>query len=505
MHKYIRFNIENLEPLRIADIYFSQSTQIDSLRYIPGSTIRGAVINKLSKKLNNFEQYKKVILENIRFLNAYPMINNIDLFPSAKGFYEDKNADGNIVSIFKNDDISGKKRAKLGEFCFIENNCIKYMSSELGETLNINTKSNDMFRMQYLKAGQIFSAYIALDSESISLEKDIIEILNSTEIRLGSDKSSGYGKCKIFNISIEDKPQFNKYSVTNDNINFVYMLLLSNMSMINEDGEICGIDEKLLSKKLGVNSLNIVSCSTSVVEVSGVNRTWGIRTPSTTMYQSGSVFKLKSKDNFNLENIKNIKEEGLGIKISEGCGRVVFIDNYEKICLKDPIKIVKNQKENYKIGELSSDEMYMLKTVAKALYLNRFEHKLTSFVTDEKNNFKYFKKSASDSQIGYMLTLCQNFSYTPDKVKGKFEDLFKHIESKKSIISEKHKGLIEFIRKYLDIDVTQTLELKSKLCGYNIEKDSDLCDANILTKDELVILKLKLIENVLKYYVRGKA
>jgi len=507
MLKYIRFNIENLEPLRIANIYSSQAMQVETLRYIPGSTIRGAVINKLSRKLINFEQMKHIILKNIRFLNAYPMVNSIDLFPSPKGFYEDKKANGKIVNVLKDSEISGKKRAKLGMFSYVDGNYIKYTTNKYGETLNINTQSNDMYRMQYLKTGQLFSGYIILDDESTILEEDIVDILTSSEIRLGSDKSSGYGKCKIFNISVEDKYQFNKYSIKSDNTNYIYMLLLSNMSMINENGEICGIDEKLLADKLGVSSINMSSCATSVIEVSGINRTWGIRTPSVTMYQAGSVFKLESKEKFNLLYIRKLEDEGLGIKLTEGCGRVLFIDNYEKIYLKEEIKIDEGIIKQINMNFLDTDEKRMLRIISKAIFLNRAEKEMEKYVINENNNLQHIKESASDSQIGLMLTLCQNYSYIPDRAINKFEELFTHIEKdKNTIVNNKYRELIGYIRKTLYMDITEVLELKSKLCGYNIKTDEDIIKVGFLSTEEIIQLKLRLIENVLKYYLnlRGR-
>ena len=49
MAEYIRYKIINTEPLRIADDSTSQSGQTTTLRYIPGTTVRGFVINQLAE------------------------------------------------------------------------------------------------------------------------------------------------------------------------------------------------------------------------------------------------------------------------------------------------------------------------------------------------------------------------------------------------------------------------------------------------------------------------
>ena len=43
MGKYIKYTIKTLEPVRIADDSLSHNGQAETLRYIPGSTIRGVV------------------------------------------------------------------------------------------------------------------------------------------------------------------------------------------------------------------------------------------------------------------------------------------------------------------------------------------------------------------------------------------------------------------------------------------------------------------------------
>ncbi len=74
MTSYIRYIIENIEPVRIADDSMSQSGQTSTLRHIPGSSIRGLIINKLAEKMTEaeFDNIKTSFLsDSVRFLNAY--------------------------------------------------------------------------------------------------------------------------------------------------------------------------------------------------------------------------------------------------------------------------------------------------------------------------------------------------------------------------------------------------------------------------------------------------
>ena len=90
--KYLKYILKNIEPLRIADDSISQSGQAVTLRYIPGTTMKGYVINSL---VNNnpavFEENKRELFsDKVCFLNAYPYEDEKELIPSPKGFYEDK-------------------------------------------------------------------------------------------------------------------------------------------------------------------------------------------------------------------------------------------------------------------------------------------------------------------------------------------------------------------------------------------------------------------------------
>ena len=69
---------------------FPGMTKTVTLRYIPGTALRGVVINTLAQD-KDFEVIKKSLFStNIRYLNAYLTDGDRELIPSPKGFYEDK-------------------------------------------------------------------------------------------------------------------------------------------------------------------------------------------------------------------------------------------------------------------------------------------------------------------------------------------------------------------------------------------------------------------------------
>ena len=104
MRRYLRYVLMNVEPIRIPDDSTSQSGQTMTLKFIPGTTIRGLVVNALSRGKEFDEIRQALFSSDVRYLNACVSVEGKELFPSPKGFYEDK---GILVSVANQDTIEG--------------------------------------------------------------------------------------------------------------------------------------------------------------------------------------------------------------------------------------------------------------------------------------------------------------------------------------------------------------------------------------------------------------
>ena len=201
MNNYWKIRLKNMDPLRIADDKSSQHGQTDTLRYIPGSALRGYVMSELAKQAE-FETWKPAFFNGqIRFMNAYLTVNGKELIPSLKGFFEDKTPcidKKEIQNVIEKDVEPGYKRASLGSYCYVEEDCICYTGLELSEDININmgrTSERNVFRSQYLRKGQNFTGYVSMtDDIDVELREAVLEVL-SKEIRVGNRRSGGYGTC----------------------------------------------------------------------------------------------------------------------------------------------------------------------------------------------------------------------------------------------------------------------------------------------------------------------
>lgn len=236
--KYLSYQLFLEEPLRVVELDASKEGEWDTLSYIPGSTIRGAILNKLFDTMQNPEKKRMLLSVKCMFLNAYPVWNKTVFYPSVKGFYEGKLADGTLQNVlWEEKPQEGFKRAGLGTFCHIEGDTVFYGNVEKKDVLGIHVEQKNIFRSLALEAHQRFQGYI-LVADDLD-ERKILSVLSQKIIRLGSGKTSGYGKCRIENIG-NSQPE--RLVLEQDELQEVVMILCSNTSMRNSEGEICGID-----------------------------------------------------------------------------------------------------------------------------------------------------------------------------------------------------------------------------------------------------------------------
>ncbi len=510
MSKYLKYIIRNDEPLRISDAGSEQNGQMTTISYIPGSAIRGLVVNSLLSE-DNFNDIKKTFLsERVCFLNAYPAADKgeTELLPSPKGFYEDKKlAEGekkiqNVVADGKFDE--GYKRAGLGQFCCMDGNVIDFYTvkkdSDLKIKINIeeNEKRN-VFRNGYINPGYYFSGSIRIDDESIIPElKKVFE----KELILGNARSAGYGKCSLISGLKEAKIPYDQYRVENDLTGCCYMLLLSDMAMRNcISGEYSGLDIKTLENRLGVQDLEIETCSTSVITVHGYNRKLGGLTPTVPMYEKGSVFKLKYNGTLTAEKMLEIMDRGLGVRKNEGFGRVLFINDYEKLDRKLKKEF---DDELPKEGAATEEDKAVLKNIAQSYYMSLFNKKLSEYLINNPLN----KDDISRSQLGTLNSIVSQYRYDFDEAKMAIEKYYSHASDKeknRKIFKEGHNSqtISAHVKEILDYDAKGI----ENLLGMNFkDKDSimGIDRSEVISEGKINRLKLVILKEEIRFENKNK-
>ncbi len=495
MSEYLKIVFQNQKPVRIANDSTSQSGQTVTLRYIPGTALRGVVINALAQEAD-FETVKKRLFSaKIRFLNAYLTDGERELIPSPKGFYEDKqNQEKKIDNVVVNGEFEeGKKRASLGRFCYMEHDCIHYYNVDSGSDLkiNINGEKQNVFRHEYICTGYVFTGYIAV--EDIFL-RDKIKNVFTEDFVVGNARSSGLGKCHVIHCEYTTKLPYEDYLIDRNLEKECYMMLLSNTVMRNENGELCGLDCDSLAEKLGITDLKIEFCATSTVDVKGYNRKWGTKIPSAVMYEQGSVFHLKYNGILTKEKMRILCDQGVGIRLNEGFGRVLFLKNYENI------KYKKEQKMERKIDveevKQYEEDKETLKAVAGCYYRKLLERKMNAYVVKTPLS----KGTISNNQLGILESFTIAYKYNPKEAKRFIDQYLEHALDKEMNHSvQKDRNSIQELRKCVQ-HIFNT-ELDTLLCVETKQKESvmGVPKAELLTEKENLRLKLALITKLIRY------
>ncbi|MCD8109616.1 MAG: RAMP superfamily CRISPR-associated protein [Clostridiales bacterium] len=511
MTQYIRIQFRNVEPLKIADDNSSQTGQVNVLTYVPGTSLRGAVISAFVRN-GEMEEYKTALLsDQTSFLNAYIMMDGREMIPSVKGFYEDKSDSGiqakDIENMLVNGQITpGNKRAALGQYCYPENGCIFYGSVEMGSDMKINRgrgkDKKNVFRSQYIVPGYRFSAYIAVrDSDELceKIQKVLERMKEEDSLILGGNRSFGYGKCRILSVERTGELPYNAYAVQKDVSDQVYMVLLSNTTMINEIGENAGVDEGILGRKLGIPGLAIQYCSTSVTEVRGYNRTWQAAIPSIKMYEPGSVFKMMfSGKSISREALETVMDEGIGVRTNEGYGRVLFFDHYEELSKKKSVEISHCDAPELQ-EDLDESEKATLLIAAKGYYLNLVRRAVNAYIADPKNSIRQF--GLNGTQLGTIESILYSNLYSGE---NGFEPLLEYFkiaiekDSKQRVQKQgkRRNDIANYIEEsIIGQSLPSLLDIPESVMGLRMDQ--------VLDPAEIVRVKQNLVIQQVKYANRG--
>ena len=388
---YLRYIIQNIQPMRIADASQMQSGQSGTLNYIPGSTIRGLVINHILQGRELKEKNDVLFSESIAFLNAYLTTSDKTLIPSPKGFYEDKRDSGSgtkeIQSVVINGDFTeGYKRARLGSCCHIDNGCIYYYDIQTGSNLRIaiNTDKRALFRSNYINPGYCFEGYIKLSGHEETDAKICDVLKTGEEVIIGNSRSSGTGRCRIIRSEVTEAIPYMDSAFDADGE--AYVMLLSDTVLRNQYGELSGFDlsdvsfREQLKHKLGVDKIKEVYASTSVRHVYGYNRTMGTRLPTVPAYEAGSIFHITFDGTISKETMQAICSNGIGIRKNEGFGRILFLKAYEEIKYKKFEVWEWDSKDHLEKADLTETQQKTLRAIARRYYDQKIETAMERYI-----------------------------------------------------------------------------------------------------------------------------
>lgn len=489
---YLKYQIKNISPIRIADDSIAQKGQTGTLHYIPGSAMRGFVFCRYDEK--TFSEKKKKLFEEVCFLNAYPCMGEKELIPSLKGFYEDKKeteAKKLLHTVLVDgQDIEGLKRARIGEFAEISDGTIRYYSVKTGSDLKIRMEEEQMFRLENMEQGHVFSGAIASEDRAILEE---IKAFLSGEILLGNGRSMGLGRCLVISAEITDIQPYQDYAVSGSLSSEGYLMLLSPTAMRGANGEYAGIDTEKLEEMLGVTNLKVLFCSTSTVSVQGYNRAWGGRIPSVVMYEKGSVFHLSFDGTISEEKMAAFLDHGIGVRTAEGFGRALFLRGFEAIRSKEAGGALCALKQEI-TGERTDKEV--LHIAARAYYRKMLRDAMDRYIVD--NPLKKGELNSSKLRNLEPILAMNRFQYKEAvRLLGEFFGHDEEKEKKQRVHKELRsmRTMKDHVFAVIDGDLEELLSVSTKTKDrvMTVEKNG------LLTESEIGELKIEFLLKEIRY------
>jgi CRISPR-associated protein Csx10 len=218
------YTLELLEPV-MANSLGGDANSAQSLKYVPGALIRGAIIDRYRNQRNAVidagdEEARRLFFDGrTRYLHAYPLLNRRRGLPAPLAWHQRKNPEsheaGNKRDICdlsinpgdrKKEYEKGNQMKGLEQerFCFLDGE--RALWTEVGERLNVHTQrdadvgratedAGAVFRYEALPAGLKLKGIVVAESEDDA--KLIKDLLDGQTIRLGKSRTAGYGAALV--------------------------------------------------------------------------------------------------------------------------------------------------------------------------------------------------------------------------------------------------------------------------------------------------------------------
>ncbi len=351
MKYYVRYEIKLEEPVKMGKQGSQSNTQ--SLSYLTGSSLRGAILGKFISvwckgfqgDLSREPEYRDTLFKNTYFFDAYPKFEKTSMIPVPELFYADKHelrramreeekSGKNVFAIhgygaLHEKPAEGENSVDVGRYCLFSEK--KMRTKAVKKTANLHIALDDgingaqMFEYEAIAAGQVFEGILCCGT--LEDAKKYRDILQNEVFYLGGSKGSGYGRCRIGNARLaeweEIRQEFPAGRTGQEGTLVVYAL--SNLILTDEWGSPTGkIREGFWEEKLGISGVKLEKSFVSTILTSGFNHTWRAGQVQQTAVRAGSVFIYSYTGSLDLQNAAQLEEEGVGLRRTEGFGRILF-------------------------------------------------------------------------------------------------------------------------------------------------------------------------------------
>ncbi|MGG0812195.1 RAMP superfamily CRISPR-associated protein [Paenibacillus alvei] len=383
MQLYSVIEITNLEPLKIG-AGGNKANQIEpSKDYIPGSTIRGAIIGQLIRR-RLFDDCKNAILTQMECYNAYPCVDGNLYIPAPQHLRINKHEyrraktesrydhSGNAGTIALTNLHDGSELSNHDALAF------RFISVQNGELTGLNPVKEyrlhhnisrnkgekareNLFRYQALAPGHTFRTIIRYDETLANVIEPVLQ--QPINLYLGGAKGSGYGLCRMQPLEIhvtgyqDATAQLGLHAPLNSaSSSELTITCLSDCVFRNEYGQSVNyLPESEIHRITGV-SVKLIKQYVQAGMTEGYNMTWKARYPKETTLKAGSVLVYQLYSELGSEELKQVKQalecKPVGCRVQDGYGWLAVNLPYpERMAVRSIQPISEYWEDNAKYAE----------------------------------------------------------------------------------------------------------------------------------------------------------
>jgi CRISPR-associated protein Csx10 len=338
---------------------------VETQAFIPGSAIRGALAGKLLSNGSDAESalFRALILSgSVRYLNAYPQINDERSHCISTAWKKQKNGDGafdlacfsgivtddsdHLEEIWPEEQLSSFSDSFVapssagGSWCsstpVIDTRIHQQRDRIKGRPWrdNDDQEHGTIFAYESLEGDQTFRGCIIVMPESIDQIERIREQLDNQKLVIGRSRRAGYGgeaEIKILTASNQEYENAGRLIRKGLNAGDCFRVLLTSpyigRNPVTGQIDPAAIEVELLGEL--DESATIERRYWSFELQGGFNRKWRIALPQMQSVAAGSTFVLKATKDISLEQLSKVQHAGIGLRRVDGFGRLLFQEHWE--------------------------------------------------------------------------------------------------------------------------------------------------------------------------------
>lgn len=350
--KVVSYRVFLEQPLLATQLLGDPNSSV-SFPYIPGSLLRGMLINRYRERTPGKSEEalahdpicRRLFFDGTtRYLHAFPLLTSGQRsLPTPHALVRPKGSSTQRVYNAAHADFDWREVADDGVpkplrelFCLLKDDEISlieqltnritvHVARERGKG-RATADGGTIFQYDALAAGQVFGGVILADADD---DATTLETLLPGDAWLGRSRSAGYGHVRVeLNSTLDTnwREIGGSYPTLPANEPITLSLLSDTILYDSEGNFVSRVNSAILEAYFGFNvgEVSATQSFSATTLTGGFNNRARTPLPQAYSLAAGSVITLRLSEPVTADKVRQLEERGIGARLAEGFGRVVF-------------------------------------------------------------------------------------------------------------------------------------------------------------------------------------